>query len=74
MHPCQGITFHRLYAAFTRAAANPNGPLARVRRRFALIRALSAREGATMLDVLLLALGLGAFALMALYAHACARV
>jgi hypothetical protein len=37
-------------------------------------RAPSVREGATMLDILLLALGLGGLALMALYARACARV
>jgi hypothetical protein len=39
-----------------------------------LTRAPFVREGATMLDILLLALGLGIFALMALYARACARV
>ncbi|MBB3896729.1 hypothetical protein [Roseococcus suduntuyensis] len=39
-----------------------------------LTRAPFVREGATMLDVLLLLLGLGAFALMGLYARACARV
>ncbi|HEV7457344.1 MAG TPA: hypothetical protein VGN96_11275 [Roseococcus sp.] len=41
---------------------------------FTLTRAPFVREGATMLDILLLALGLGGFALMGLYAHACDRV
>jgi hypothetical protein len=39
-----------------------------------LTRAPFVRQGATMLDVLLLLLGLGVFALMALYARACGRV
>jgi hypothetical protein len=34
----------------------------------------STTDGRSMLDLLLLALGLGGFALMALYAAACARV
>jgi hypothetical protein len=34
----------------------------------------STTDGRTMLDLLLLALGLGGFALMALYVAACARV
>jgi hypothetical protein len=34
----------------------------------------STTDGHTMLDLLLLALGLGGFALMALYVAACARI
>jgi hypothetical protein len=34
----------------------------------------STTDGRTMIDLLLLALGLGGFALMALYVAACARV
>jgi hypothetical protein len=34
----------------------------------------STTDGRTMLDVLLLALGVGGFALMALYVDACARI
>jgi hypothetical protein len=34
----------------------------------------STRDGRSMLDLLLLAVGLGGFALMALYLAACARI
>lgn len=52
----------------------PNGPFAPLGQMVTLTRAPFVREGAIMLDILLLALGLGGFALMGLYARACARV
>ncbi|MGK7870408.1 hypothetical protein [Falsiroseomonas sp. E2-1-a20] len=64
----------RLYAALMARAGNPNGAFAPTGRMITLTRAPFAREGATMIDVLLPALGLGGFALMGLYARACARV
>jgi hypothetical protein len=60
-----------LYAAFTRPGRNTHSAFtatARTRER------ATTTDGRTVLDILLLALGLGAFGLMAAYAAACARV
>jgi hypothetical protein len=60
-----------LCAAFTRVRPNTHGALAPTART---PFKPSMTDGRTMLDLLLLALGLGGFALMGLYAAACARI
>jgi hypothetical protein len=63
----------RLYAPFTSRASIPNGSFTRTAPSVRPI-AGPCRQGTTMLDILLLGLGLGAFALMAAYVAGCDRV
>ncbi|WP_426955022.1 hypothetical protein [Muricoccus radiodurans] len=61
-----------LYARFTPRAERSHGAFTGRRPSF---QALTSRNAGTpMLDLLLLALGLGAFALLAAYAAGCERV
>lgn len=60
-----------LYAPFMRPGPNTHGAFAEAART--PLRP-STTDDRTMLDILLLGLGLGGFALMALYAAACGRV
>ncbi len=60
-----------LYAPFTRPGPNTHGAFAAVART--PLRP-STTDGRIMLDLIVLAIGLGGFALMAPYVAACGRV
>ena len=62
-----------LYAPFTRPPPFRNGAFTPAGLNPWVV-AGPCRQGTTMLDILLLALGLGGFALLAAYAAACERV
>jgi hypothetical protein len=66
--------FCEFYALFTGVAQNPDGLFTRVFSLLVLIAGTVLAGGPPMIDILVLGIGLGSFALFAAYIAACERV